>query len=168
MRKTIRCALAVAASTALVFGGAACGKLAEGERSGRVVAVIDGDTVVVAGVGTVRYIGIDTPELHHPRKPLQRMARRALRANAALVAGAAVRIVVGAEARDAYGRTLAYVYRGPVMVNAELVARGLARTLTIAPNTAHAALFAALERRARARRLGIWGSGEGGPPWGAP
>ena len=41
-----------------------------GVLSGRVVRVLDGDTIVVAGVGTVRYLGVDTHELHHPRKPV--------------------------------------------------------------------------------------------------
>jgi micrococcal nuclease len=168
VRKTLRCALAVAASIPLVFGAAACGKLDGPEREGRVVAVVDGDTIVVAGVGAVRYIGIDTPELHHPRKPLQRMARAALRANRELVAGRRVRLVFGRETHDVYGRTLAYVYVGDTMINAELVRRGLAHTLPIAPNTRHAAAFAALERSARRLGLGLWGSGEGGPPWGVP
>jgi len=168
VRKTLRCGLAVAVCIPLVCGASACGKLDVPSRGGRVVAVVDGDTIVVAGVGAVRYIGIDTPELHHPRKPLQRMARAALRANRALVGGRRVRLVVGREAHDAYGRTLAYVYVGDTMINADLVRRGLARTLPIAPNTLHAEAFAGLERRARLLGVGLWGSGEGGPPWGIP
>ncbi len=72
------------------------------------------------------------------------------------------------ETRDRYGRLLGYVYVDDVMVNAVLVRRGLARTLPIAPNTAHAAMFATLERAARQARIGLWGSSEGGPPWGVP
>ena len=147
---------------------AACGKLGTPGASGDVVAVVDGDTIVVRGIGTVRYIGIDTPELHHPRKPVERMARDALRANSALVTGRRVRIVRDREARDAYGRVLGYVYVGGTIVNAALVARGLARTLTIPPNTPHARLFSRLEGIARRRRVGLWGSGEGGVPWGHP
>ena len=45
-----------------------------------------------------------------------------------------VRLVFGVERRDVYGRLLAYVYLGDRFVNAELVRRGLARTLTIPPN----------------------------------
>jgi endonuclease YncB( thermonuclease family) len=33
-----------------------------------VTRVIDGDTIVVANVGTVRLIGVDTPETVDPRK----------------------------------------------------------------------------------------------------
>jgi micrococcal nuclease len=139
-----------------------------GVAQGRVVAVIDGDTIVVAGVGHVRYLGIDTPELHHPRKPVERFARRARAANVRLVAGRTVRLVMDRERRDRYGRLLAYVYVGPRMVNAEMVRLGFARTLTIRPNTLHAKLLARLESEARAARRGEWGDAEGGPPEGVP
>lgn len=157
------------ALAAIVLGlTTGCGSAPTADPTGIVSAVIDGDTVVVAGVGTVRYVGIDTPELHHPTKPLQRLARRARDENRKLVFGQRVRIVRDRETRDRYGRLLGYVYVGDVMVNAVLVRRGLARTLPIAPNTAHAAMFATLERAARQARIGLWGSSEGGPPWGVP
>ncbi len=132
------------------------------------VRALDGDTIVVAGVGPVRYLGVDTPELHHPSKPVERFARRAAAANARMVLGRTVRLVPDRERRDRYGRLLAYVYVGPTMINAELVRRGLARAYPFAPNTSHAAQFARLEREARARGRGLWGPAEGGLPWGRP
>jgi micrococcal nuclease len=39
--------------------------------------VIDGDTIVVAGVGSVRLIGVDTPETVDPRKPVQFFGKEA-------------------------------------------------------------------------------------------
>ena len=135
-------------------------------RVGRVQAVVDGDTIVVQGVGTVRYLGIDTPELHHPRKPVERFAARAAAMNRRLVAGHLVRLETDVEERDAYGRLLAYVYVGPVMVNARLVADGMAEQYPFAPNTRHRAYFARLEREAMRMRRGQWGPAEGGPPWG--
>ncbi len=137
-------------------------------RSGRVVRVLDGDTIVVAGVGTVRYLGIDTPELHHPRKPQQRFAARAAAANRALVAGRDVRLETDREMRDAYGRLLAYVYVGQRMVNADLVRQGMAETFAFAPNTLHKEMFDQVERDARGARRGQWGPLEGGPPYGVP
>ncbi len=62
----------------------------------------------------------------------------------------------GAERRDDYGRLLAFVRRGGVLVNAELVRRGLARSLTIAPNDARAPLFERLERAAARSGTGLW------------
>jgi micrococcal nuclease len=61
------------------------------------------------------------------------------------------------ELRDSYGRLLAYVFVGRRMVNAVLVRRGYARTLAIAPNTAHEAHFARLEMRAGRAGRGLWG-----------
>ena len=136
-------------------------------RSGRVVRVVDGDTIVVEGVGTVRYIGIDTPELHHPRKPVERFAARAAQMNRAMVAGRIVRLVTDVEERDVHGRLLAYVYVGGAMVNARLMALGAAEQFPYPPNTLHRAEFARLERQAMRARRGQWGAAEGGPPWGA-
>jgi micrococcal nuclease len=77
--------------------------------------------------------------------------------NERLVEGERVRLVFDAERRDIYGRLLAYVYLGDRFVNAELVRRGYATTLTIAPNDRFADLFARLERRAGAAGRGLWG-----------
>jgi micrococcal nuclease len=151
------------------LGAAGCGNPSQGVlRSGRVVSVLDGDTVVVSGLGTVRYLGIDTPELHHPRKPVERFAARAAALNRRLVAGRVVRLETDVEERDAYGRLLAYVYVGDVMVNARLVALGAAEQYPFEPNTLHKAEFARLERQAMRAGLGQWGPAEGGPPWGSP
>ena len=159
--------LLVLAAAALVVAAGGCGT-PPADLSGRVMRALDGDTIVVAGVGVVRYLGVDTPEVHHPRRPLERFGLRAWRVNAALVVGRLVRLETDRERRDQYGRLLAYVYLGRTMVNAELVRRGLARAYPFAPNTRHEALFARLEAAARQRRVGRWGAAEGGPPWGRP
>jgi micrococcal nuclease len=76
--------------------------------------------------------------------------------------GARVRYVVGREAHDRYGRLLAYLWLGDGRsVNAMLVARGYARTLTIPPNDRYAGDFARLSGDARRRRAGLWGAGCG-------
>lgn len=167
VRETIWSVCALAATLVLVVSLTACGKLEGAERTGRVTAVIDGDTVVVQGIGTVRYIGIDTPELHHPRKPVQRLAAAARAANRSLVDHQVVRVEFGVEAKDVHGRSLGYVYLGDRMVNVELVRRGLARTLTIPPNDRYAERFRSTEREARQAGRGLWGAAEGGPPWGS-
>jgi micrococcal nuclease len=127
----------------------------------QVVRVVDGDTIRVRLDGRterVRYIGVDTPESVKPGTPVECFAKRAAAANAALVAGREVRLVGDAERRDRYGRLLAYVYREPdgAFVNAELVRDGYARTLTIAPNVAHARQLAQLARAARESGRGLW------------
>jgi micrococcal nuclease len=126
-----------------------------------VLRVVDGDTIRVRLDGRaerVRYIGVDTPESVKPGTPVQCFAKRAAAANAALVAGREVRLVGDVERRDRYGRLLAYVYREPdgAFVNAALVRDGYARTLTIAPNVAHARQLAELARVARESGRGLW------------
>jgi micrococcal nuclease len=129
--------------------------------SGRVVRVVDGDTIRVALAGRVervRYIGIDTPESVKPDTPVQCYAHRAASENARLVGGRRVRLVLDVEARDRFGRLLAYVYRASdgLFVNAQLVRGGFARTLTIPPNVRFAERFRALARQARRAHRGLW------------
>jgi micrococcal nuclease len=130
----------------------------------RVVRVVDGDTVQVRTgrrTRTVRYIGVDTPESVKPGEPVQCYAKAASAFNRRLVTGRRVRLVLGRERFDRYGRLLAYVFltdRRRTFVNAVLIERGFARTLEIPPNTQRAALFRRLERRARRARLGLWSS----------
>ena len=126
-----------------------------------VVRAVDGDTIEVRLDGRledVRYIGVDTPETVKPDTPVQCFGPRASAFDHRLVEGRRVRLVFGVERRDVYGRLLAYVYLGKRFVNAELVRRGLARTLTIAPNDLHAELFKRLEKRASRAGRGLWGA----------
>ena len=89
---------------------------------------------------------------------MQCFGHRASDFNRRLVEGRRVRLVFGVERRDVYGRLLAYAYIDHRFVNAELVRRGLARTLTIPPNTAHARFSRRLERRAARAGRGLWGA----------
>jgi micrococcal nuclease len=131
--------------------------------SGLVVDVVDGDTVKVRNgdlTRTVRYIGVDTPETVKPDAPIQCFGKQASAYNKRLVSGKRVRLVYGPDHFDRYGRVLAYVYAAGSRrsVNAQLVATGFARVLAIAPNTAHLRPYLQLERQARERQLGLWGS----------
>ncbi|MGZ8666872.1 MAG: thermonuclease family protein [Solirubrobacterales bacterium] len=127
----------------------------------RVTRVIDGDTIEVR-IGRrreeVRYIGVDTPETVKPGTPVQCFGPMASSFNHRLLEGRRVRLVLGVERRDAYGRLLAYVHLGHLFVNSELVRRGLARTLTIPPNDLHAPLLRSLEQAAGRRGAGLWGA----------
>jgi micrococcal nuclease len=131
---------------------------AGGESTARVERVVDGDTIVLAGGERVRYIGVDTPESVKPGTPVQCYAKAASHFNAGLVEGRRVRLRYDAERQDRYGRTLAYVFRSQdgLFVNAELVRRGYATTLTIPPNVAHADDFRQLARGARRAGRGLW------------
>ncbi len=155
-------AVAAGAGSSGLFGGGGGADDGGGAASrGRVVRVVDGDTIHVLVDGRrekVRYIGVDTPETHHPTKPVQCYGVKAAAFNARLVAGERVRLVRDVEERDRFGRLLAYVYRvrDGLFVNAELARLGYARALTIAPDVRHAARFATLVREARAAGRGLW------------
>lgn len=126
-----------------------------------VTRVVDGDTIearIDGRIEDVRYIGVDTPETVKPGTPVQCFGPRASDFNHRLVEGRQVHLVFGVERRDVYGRLLAYVYLDRGLVNATLVHRGLARSLTIAPNDRLAPLFRRLELRAARAGRGLWGA----------
>ena len=129
--------------------------------SGYVTRVVDGDTVEVeleGEVEDVRYIGVDTPETVKPGAPVDCFGPQASSFNHRLVERRRVRLVFDAERRDRYDRLLAYVYLGDRFVNAELVRRGLARTLEIPPNDRFAERLKRLEIAAARAGRGLWGA----------
>ena len=132
-----------------------------------VVRVVDGDTIRVRlgdRIEKVRYIGVNTPELHHPQRgpgrDIDPGGREAADVNRELVWGLAsgkhVRLEFDVRERDRYGRLLAYVWIDDVMVNAELVRRGYAQVMTVPPNVRYQSLFLSLERTARETGRGLW------------
>lgn len=153
----------------MLLAGAGCGGGEPGpgdQFDGTVSRIVDGDTIVASLGGReerVRYIGIDTPESVKPNAPVDCFGHEASDENERLLpSGSAIRLVVGAEPRDRYGRLLAYVYGNDqagkeLFVNAELVRLGYADTLVFPPNTGHAGEFAQLRNRARRAGLGLWG-----------
>jgi micrococcal nuclease len=172
-RGALRAPLLIAAVLVVVAVSRGCrGNRDSSDPSGpvsvRVTHVVDGDTIDVAMPDgeeeTVRYIGIDTPETVKPDTPVQCGGPKAHTVNERMVGGRRVILRFDAEKRDVYGRLLAYVYLPAaraggraLFVNAELVRRGLARTLTIPPNDSFAPLFARLAARAGALGRGFWG-----------
>jgi micrococcal nuclease len=170
----------LAVVTALVVLGA-CGGAGASNASAAppdpgaatVVEVVDGDTVRVRFAGrsrsskpeSVRLIGIDTPETHGPGGLRECFGKEASARTARLLPeGAEVRLERDVEARDRYARLLAYVYRkrDGLFVNLALARDGFAASLSIPPNIAHAADFAAAVAEARTAGRGLW-SRCGGP-----
>lgn len=137
--------------------------IAAGARSAaRVVRVTDGDTIRVSAGGReedVRMIGVDTPETVDPDEPVQCGGPEASAFTHRLLApGTEVELEAGVEARDRYGRLLAYVYLDGRLFEAMLARRGLARPLAIPPNDMRAGLFERLSADAAARGRGMWGA----------
>lgn len=116
----------------------------------RVKQVYDGDTVLLEDGRKVRYLGINAPEWQEP------YYLKAKRLNEALVLGKEVRLEFDEEQRDTYGRLLAYVYAGDLMVNAKLIEEGLAHAFFFPLNRKHNTPLLRLQEGARDRKAGIW------------
>lgn len=126
-----------------------------------VVRDVDGDTIDVQQGGTretVRLIGVDTPETHDPRKPVQCFGEAAAAHTKALVAGKDVRLEADSEDsdRDKYHRLLRYVYLPDgTLLNAELIQDGWGFAYVVFPFEKLDA-FRALEASARSAGSGLW------------
>jgi micrococcal nuclease len=128
-----------------------------------VLEVTDGDTIRVSIDGTeypVRYIGIDTPEVHSES---EWMGREAADANAALVAGAEVVLEKDVSETDQFGRLLRYVWVERdgdwLLVNLELLRLGYAVVSTYPPDVKYVdALYLAAQDEAQVSALGVWGT----------
>jgi micrococcal nuclease len=121
----------------------------------RVTRHTDGDTLWLSGVGKVRLIGVDTPEVYGGVECFGREASAFVERVAPL--GGSVTYRLGVEERDRYGRALAYVYLDDGrLLNLVLVRRGYAQPLTVPPNVELADRIAAAARRARSRGVGLW------------
>lgn len=126
-----------------------------------VVTVPDGDSLKVRSQGKelkVRLYGIDCPEFGQDNwQDAKGLTRR-------LAGGQRVSLEV--MDRDRYGRIVALVYRGDVLVNRELVRQGLAwvypRYCRTEPLCSE---MKELEAVARRQDLGLWEGRSPLPPW---
>lgn len=114
--------------------------------------VVDGDTFQTRDGRKVRLVGINTPE-KSSSDPLHDQATALLRE---LVEGSEVTLEFDQEKVDQYKRTLAYVHKGDLFVNGEIVRRGLAYCYTWEPNTAHRDELIGWQREAREGKAGLW------------
>lgn len=115
-----------------------------------VAQIFDGDTIELSDGRRVRYIGLNTPERGQP------FYAEATELNRQLLADQTVQLEFDVEGEDQYGRTLAYVWAGEVLINLEQIRRGYANVLFVPPNGRYATEFRRAEEAARANKLGIW------------
>ena len=106
-----------------------------------------------------RVIRVDTPEIHHPTKPVGYYGPEAAEYVRRLVEGKRVSLELDRSKYDYYGRLLAYVRVDTVDVNGRLVRLGYGRALVRYPFSRKRE-FMDYERSARAARLGLWGKPE--------
>jgi micrococcal nuclease len=128
-----------------------------------VTRVVDGDTIVVAGVGTVRLIGVDTPETVDPRTPVQSFGKEASEFTGRMAQGKVVRLEFDVQRKDKYERTLSYAYLPDgTFLNAEIVKQGFGHAYTTYPFR-YLEQFKQFEREARAAKRGLWATGQTAP-----
>ena len=138
---------------------AVAGALQTGE-TGRVVAVVDGDTLRLDSGIEVRLVGIQAPKLPLDRPnfkqwPLADEAKAVLQR---LALGRQVRLGYGGLRRDRYGRALAHLHaEDGLWLQGQLLAEGMARVYSFRDNRALVAEMLAEEAVARANGRGIWG-----------
>ena len=101
-----------------------------------VIAVIDGDTLLISPEGELASAWLKT-----------------------FLEGKRVTLEYDQELKDQYGRTLAYVYADGMMLEDVLLMAGMAKTLTMEPNTRYHHHFEQLEKQAREGGNGFWGTG---------
>ncbi len=134
-----------------------------------VVRVIDGDTIAVNIDGrqdTVRYIGVDTPEIRHPTRGVEPFGPEASDYNNQLLAAGRVCLEKDITERDRYNRLLRYVWlEDGTFVNEALLLAGLAQVITYPPDVKYVeSRYLPAQQRAREAGLGIWGDGPASTP----
>ena len=143
-----------------------------GGRVATVTTVYDGDTVDIAGLGTVRLIGVDAMDsrsrekiasqsrhLSMSREEVIRWGREAEDFARETLQGREVRVEFGRDRRGDYGRTLAYLHvemdGSEVNFNRLLIEKGLA-TAYRAFDYRMKGEFLRVESRAREEGRGLW------------
>ncbi len=124
------------------------------EFTAKVIAVLDGDTVLIKrakGLVKIRMVGIDAPE---KAQPFGETSKRSL---FDLVMGK--QVTIKSQAIDKYGRMVAAINVDNLDVNAEQIRRGMAWA-----NVRNKALLV-LQEEAKQVPRGLWALNNPTPPW---
>lgn len=139
-------------------GPASAQALATGGQ-GKVVEIVDGDTLILEDGREVRLVGIQAPKLPLGRPdfktwPLADAAKLAL---VRIALYKTVTLSYGGRRVDRYGRQLAHLHdEKGAWIQGELLRQGMARVYSFDDNRALVAEMLAIEQEARAGRRGIW------------
>lgn len=148
--------LIVALVTLVLWNKSGVGPQAAAE--GKVVAILDGDTIEVMQGGKAQRIRLS--EIDCPEKS-QAYGARARQFTSSLVIGKQVKVL--AHTRDRYGRTVAeIILPDGRSLNRELLKAGLAWWYR---QYSKDRSYGALEREARNARRGLWADPNPVPPW---
>lgn len=128
----------------------------------KVVKVVDGDTIKVdldGTVETIRLIGVDTPEVVDPRKPVQCFGKEASAKTKELLTDQIVTLVSDPTQgdRDKYQRLLRYVYlQNLTFINKILIEEGYAFEYTYHLPYKFQAEFKEAQKQAEIGKHGLW------------
>lgn len=134
-----------------------------GERTFKVVEVIDGDTIKLEDGRNIRYIGLNTPEVGRGDVSDECFAQQAKEFNNQLVFGKKVKIETDVNEMDHFGRTLAYVYvresedsRKEIFVNEYLLREGIAKFHLDTVNQRYIDILVTASESAYEEKRGLW------------
>lgn len=162
-------------AAAILLAGSGCGREADPssdaprfqpDRTAMVEYVIDGDTVIVEGDESIRFLGIDTPEIRKwtpdgwrgRDEPWGRDATHYLHQ---LIGDKEVGLIYDGERTDFYGRTLAYLTIDDILVNARLLREGYATYMDMGKTLKYGDYLRRAEAEARAAARGLWSERRG-------
>ncbi|BAZ14298.1 nuclease [Calothrix sp. NIES-4071] len=124
----------------------------------KIVRVVSGQTLEVLGMGEqpnlisqLRLIGIDAPDLR--QRPWGSDAKENLEA---LIDSAPISLEFDIQTKDKIGRTLAYVWKGKIMLNEQMVKDGHALYVSRFPNHKYDLQLERAQQWSRLMGLGIW------------
>lgn len=154
-----------------LFLACACNSASAKEFSAMVIAVLDGDTVLVkrgGGLVKIRLAEIDAPEVGHAgmggqppnsqkAQPFGETSKHSL---SDMVLGKQVKVV--SQATDQYGRMVAHISIDSLDVNAEQIRLGMAWEYS---NFHSNQTLIALQEEAKQVPRGLWALSSPTPPW---
>ncbi len=147
---------------------AAAPPLSRGESNSQfypVIKVVDGDTIDILINGKterLRLIGINTPEVVDPRKPVECFGKEASDNAKKLLDGQQVRIAAdpSQDDKDIYGRSLRYVWRSDgLFYNLEAIQDGFAYEYTYQVPYQYQQEFKTAQKLAQENHAGLWAPG---------
>ena len=132
----------------------------------KILKVVDGDTIDVEINGkkeVVRLIGIDTPEIVDPRKPVQCFGKEASAKAKEILNGKKIRLEQDKTQgnRDKYGRLLRFIFlEDGTNFNKLMIDQGFAHEYTYQSNPyKYQKKFIGAEKSARENKKGLWADG---------
>ncbi len=129
------------------------------DGNGKVVEIVDGDTLILEDGREIRLVGIQAPKLPLGRKNFKTwpLADKAKSALLTLSLYKTVTLSYGGRRVDRYNRLLAHLHDPDgTWIQGELLRLGMARVYSFKDNRAMVANMLAIEQQARVEKRGIW------------